>query len=361
MTKELSIVFIVNAFTVFLLSILSELKRNFKKGSIKMSNKKLIYLILFLIFLIKSSECDKNKSDDRSLYENSTAIISATALYLKSFIQNKPYSSLVFFYQNWCDKCIKQIEINLELEKEFVYWQKVLKFVVINSDSPIAGDFNITNSFEYRLVKPNGRSYQILDPNHLNNKDKLVELTLAALLKLNATNDELAVLGWPKIKPLDKLNASSFNKKTLVFVNKDNSIEQSKVSLETILDFSNYSSHLNILNCNETVFISSNFTKAHTNTPALYEFDEQKKTFSLIEQGLDRIGFRNLTISKFLSDKWNPIEVNTVSKIKNIIRDQNSKNSTLFPVYFRDLNNALRKVIFSDFTRYAVLFLVYYL
>lgn len=320
------------------------------------SNQKFLYLILILFFLIKLNECDKNKSDDKSLYENSVAITSSTSSNLKSLIHEKPYASLVFYYQNWCDECIRQVSINLELEKEIVYWQKVIRFFVVNYDSQLAIEFNVSKSFEYKLAKPNSRSYNLLNINlnDSNTKENLIKSILLTLLKLNETNDEFRRNGWPKLKPLNNLNPNTFTNKTLIFVNEDNSIDKIETSLLSILDFTNYIENLDILNCNETVFSNSNQTKQHINYPALYQFDKLKNDFILINQGLDRIGFRNLIITKFLGiNNWKSIEVNTKSKIKNITRDQvKISNNAICPIHFRDLNNAIRKVYFSDFIRY---------
>lgn len=326
----------------------------------KMSKQKSIYFILFLVlFLVHSSECDKNKSDDRSLYENSTAITAAISSNLKQLIYEKPWASLVFFYQNWCEKCLDQVDINLKLEKEFVYWQKVMKFVVINYDSQVGRDFNVSSSFEYRLAKPNTRSTHLIkfetELDNSNTKESIIKSTLSALLKLNKTNEEFETMNWPKLNPLNGFESISLNSiRTLLFVNKDNSIEESSISLETILDFSNYSDHLTILNCNESIFENSNHSKQHIKYPALYQFNNESQTFNLIDQGFTRTEFRTLIISKFLSNLWNPIEIDTKSKIKNITLEQ-KPISNLVPVHFRDLNNALRKVFFSDFCRFKVL------
>lgn len=315
-----------------------------------MSNQ-LFYLVLLTIFLIQTSECDKNKTDDRSLYENSTAIISASPSNLKQLINEKPYVSLVFFYQNWCSDCIDQVNVNLQLEKEIVYWQPVLKLITINTDeSQISREFNVSKSFAYKLTRPNVlnvRSNQLIsiDLNGLNTKENIIKATLSALLKLNKTNQQFKEIGWPKLNPLDDLNSDLVENKTLLFVNQDNSIEASSISLQTILDFSGYLEHLDILRCNESVF--TNQIKQHSSLPALYEFGANKN-FNLIGQGLNRTEFRNLIIAKYLLSNWTPIEVNTKSKV-NITRTY--KNQNVFPVNSRDLNNALRKVIFSDFTR----------
>lgn len=317
-----------------------------------MLKKDHLFLVI-LIFLIKSIECDKNKCDDRSLYKNSTAIISASPANLKQLINGKPYSSLVFFYQNWCEECIDQVNVNLELEKEIVYWQNVLKMITINYDSQIARDFNVSSSFEYKLSRPEIRSNRLMsiDSNDVKTKDDLIKSILSALLKLNKTNNQFTKMGWPKLKPLDELDGEIlFTNTTLLFVNKDSTIEETMISLETILDFSAFTSQFEILHCNESVFTSSNADKEHQNFPALYQFKETEKKFGLVGQALNREEFRNLTIARFLASDWKSIEVNTESKIKNLTRDQD-QIIKLFPVYSRDLNNALRKIIFNDFTQ----------
>lgn len=325
-----------------------------------MSKPKSIYLLLLLsLYLIKSSECDKNKSDDRSLYENSTAILSVSPANVKTLVYDKPYAVLLFLYQNWCDECIKQIDANLQLEKELAYWQPVLKFATINYDSQAGRDFNVSGSFEYRLVKPNTLSLRHvigIDLNGVNSPENIIRSTISALLpKLNKTNQELKELNWPKLNPLEPTDfqqAALFTNRTLLFVNKDDSFEERRTSVAATLDFANYTDQLDILNCNESVFASSKHTKQHIKYPALYQFVEQNKTVSLLGQGLSREEFRNLTIEKYLAGKWTAIDIDTKPKIKNLTEDRPEKKvANVFPVYYRDLNNALRKVFFSDFTR----------
>ena len=324
----------------------------------KIFNRKLIqFVCLSIIFQIKTSECDKNKSDDRSLYENSTAILSAIPSNLKQLIYEKPYSSLVFFYQNWPEESLEQVKINLELEKELAYWQRTLKFITLNYDSQNARDFNITGSFVYKLSRPNIRSSHLLDVDfkQLDTKENIIKSTISALLKLNKTNQELADINWPKLnslKAIDFNQTNLFSNKTLLFVNKGNSIDENLISLKISLDFSNYTYYLDILNCDESVFLNSNQAKQHFSYPALYQFVETGKSFNLIQQGLSRIEFRDLIKSKFLTRKWNQIEIDTKSRIKNVTqKDRKFKIDNSFPVYLRDLNNALRRVIFADFTR----------
>ena len=325
-----------------------------------MSKLKSIYLLLLLsLCLMHSGECDKNKSDDRSLYENSTAILSVSPTNVKQMIYDKPYAVLLFLYQNWCDECIRQVEINLQLEKELAYWQPVLKFVTINYDSQAGRDFNVSGSFEYRLVKPNTLSLKhvfSVELNGLNTKDNIIRSTISALLlKLNKTNQELKELNWPKLNPLEPTDfqqADLFTNRTLIFVNKDNSIEERRTSVEVALNFANYTDQLSILNCNESVFIVSKHAKQHIDYPALYQFVEPSKTVILLGQGLSPAEFRNLTIEKVLAGKWNPIAIDTKSKIKNQTEARPEKKvANVFPVYYRDLNNAIRKVFFSDFVR----------
>lgn len=319
---------------------------------------KSIYLLLLLLYLVKSSECDKNKSDDRSLYENSTAILSVSPSNVKTLVYDKPYAVLLFLYQNWCDECIKQIDTNLQLEKELAYWQPTLKFATVAYDSQAGRDFNVTGSFEYRLVKPHTLSLKhviAIDLGGVPSAENIIRSTISALLKLNKTNQELKELNWPKLNPLepaDLQQADLFNDRTLLFVNKDNSLDARHTSVAVTLDFANYTDQLDILNCNESVFATSKHTKKHIELPALYQFVAQDKTLSLLGQGLSREEFRNLTAEKYLADKWTPILVDTKPKIKNLTEGrQEKKIANVFPVYFRDLNNALRKVIFSDLTK----------
>ena len=324
-----------------------------------MSKSKSIYLLLLLsLYSIESSECDKNKSNDRSLYENSTAILSVSPSNVKQLIYDKPYAVLLFLYQNWCDECIKQTDINLQLERELAYWQPVLKFVTINYDSQAGRDFNVSGSFAYKLVKPNTLSLRhvlSVELNGLNTKENIIQSTISALLNLNKTNQELKELNWPKLNPLEPTDfqqAGQFTNRTLIFVNKDDSIEERRTSLEVILDFANYTDQVDILNCNASVFAVSKYAKQHINYPALYQFVELSKTLNLLGQALSRVEFRNLTIEKFLANKWRPIEIATKSKIQNQTADRPEKKvANVFPVYYRDLNNALRKVFFSDFVR----------
>lgn len=103
-------------------------------------------------------QADASNNENAGLYDENDSVVSLTAANLKEKVFQKPYASLVEFYNSYCGFCRRYAPIWKQLASDILAWQNMVKVMALDcsrdENNPLCRQFDVMAYPTIRFIPP---------------------------------------------------------------------------------------------------------------------------------------------------------------------------------------------------------------